>query len=248
MTEETSIPTKLVHLAPRPAGVDQATFMARWQARSERNMTLRAFERFSRYEHCSTLTTADDPSLPAMLAPDGPGAAYGGVGAASFDGGFATLAAIAADSRGAAEDVETFGTDLAPYLLVIHEEVVFDRGGTELRIYSFLARQPQLSLDEFAEQWRAFIDTFLAHEELTRHCSAYVQDHVLAPEPAAAPMFDGIAEMGFRSVEDVVSFLSEPALVEELFPAEEPFIDRSRGLVLLTRPTVLSARAGAPSA
>jgi hypothetical protein len=39
----------------------------------------------------------------------------------------------------------------------------------------------------------------------------------------------------------VVSFLSEPALVEELFPAEEPFIDRSRGLVLLTRPTVLFA-------
>jgi hypothetical protein len=234
-------PTKLVHLAPRPEGVDQATFMQRWQERSEGNMSLPAFERFSRYEHCGIVTTADEPSLPGLLAPDGPSAPYGGVGAARFDGGAETLAAIAADPRGAEHNVATFGVSLAPYVLATHDEVVFDHGGTELRIYSFLSRQPELSLEQFAEQWRAFIDTFCQYEELTRHCSAYVQDHVLALDPEFPPMFDGIAEMGFRTIDDVVSFLSEPALVEELFPAEEPFIDRSRGLVLLTRPTVLFA-------
>lgn len=238
----TQTPTKLVHLAPRPAGVDLTTFMNRWRARSERNMTLTAFNRFSLYEHCQIVTTADEPALPEMLGPEGPAAAYGGVGAARFDGGIETLAAMSA-GRGSEEDVQTFGVSLDPYVLVTHDEVVFDHGGTELRIYSFLGRQAGLSLDQFADEWRRFIDTFCAHEELTRHCSDYIQDHVLALDPTKAPMYDGIAEMGFRSVGDVVAFLSEPALVEELFPAEEPFIDRSRGLVLLTRPAVLSVPA-----
>jgi EthD domain len=238
---DAATPTKLVHLAPKPDGVDQQTFAQRWQARSERNMRLPAFERFTRYEHCTIVTTADDPSLPALLAPDGPSAPYGGVGAARFEGGAEALAAITTDPRGAEEDLETFGAPLASYVLATHDEAVFDHGGTELRIYSFLARQPGLSVKQFSEEWRRFIETFCAHEELTRHCSAYVQDHVLTLDPQTTPAFDGIAEMGFRSLEDVVAFLSEPSLVQELFPAEEPFIDRSRGLVLLTRPTVLSS-------
>jgi hypothetical protein len=241
MTDPTSlIPTKLVHLAPRPDGVDQATFLQRWQERSERNMSLPAFARFSSYEHCGIVTTADEPSLPELLGPNGPSAPYGGVGAARFEGGAETLAAIAADPRGAEQNVATFGVSIASYVLAIHDEVVFDHGGTQLRIYSFLGRQAGLSAEQFGAEWRRFIETFCAHEELTRHCSEYVQDHVLALDPAATPMFDGIAEMGFRRIEDVVAFLSEPTLVDELFPAEEPFIDRSRGLVVLTRPTVLS--------
>jgi len=239
---DVKVPTKLVHLAPRPAGVDQATFLQRWQERSQRNMRLPAFEPFWRYEHCGIVTTADEPSLPELLGPDGPSAPYGGVGAAHFDGGAETLAGIAADPRGAEENVATFGVSLASFVLATVDEVVFDHGGTQLRIYSFLARQPQLSLEQFAEQWRAFIDTFCQHDDLTRHCAAYVQDHVLALDPEVPPIFDGVAEMGFRTIDDVVAFLSEPALVEELFPAEEPFIDRSRGLVLLTRPAVLFAR------
>jgi hypothetical protein len=36
--------------------------------------------------------------------------------------------------------------------------------------------------------------------------------------------------------------MSEPSLVQELFPAEGPFIDRTDGVAIITRPTVLLRR------
>lgn len=233
MSPTATTPSKLVYLAPRPASIETDEFVRRWRSRGDEEAKRPGFSAVSRYEQCRLVTPADEPSLPEALAPAGPAAAYGGVGAISFS---AKLESLTRDLRPDEPDPDIFGEPLTPHLLVTHDHVVFDRGGTELRIYSFLARQPGLSLEDFADHWRRFIETFLAHEELVRHCSNYVQDHTLALEPQPEPRFDGVAEMGFRNVADVAAFLSEPSLVEELFPAEEPFIDRSRGIVLLTRP------------
>jgi EthD domain-containing protein len=247
MAGAASVPGKFVYLAPRPEAVEQAAFMRRWRQHGDLNMGMSYFERFTRYEQCGTLTPADDPGLPeALFGPGGITQEFGGVGLAWFDGGAGTLADLAADPDAAtalADEVGTFGGRLGDDLLATEEEVIYDHGGAQLKIFSFLQRQKGLSLAEFADQWRAFADTFAAHQELTRHCCGYVQNHVYAPE--GAPKHDGVAEMRFRSIADVVAFVSEPSLVEELFPAEEPFIDRTDVVVILTRPTVLLDRSGA---
>jgi hypothetical protein len=244
VTGAASVPDKLVYVAPRPGGVDQASFVRRWRQHGDLNMGFPYFERFSFYEQCATVGRGDEPELPGALF--GPGAlndSYGGVGVAHFDGGAQTLADLDGDPDApAARDDEhpTFGGPLGENMHVTHEKVIFDHGGTELRIFSFLHRREGLTLEEFSDQWRAFADIFLAHEELTRHCSSYVQDHVWEDDGAAR--FDGIAEMGFRSIQDVVAFVSEPTMVSELFKEEEPFIDRTHGVAILTRPALLLDR------
>lgn len=236
-TDTSPAPDKLVYLAPRPAQVGTDHFLRHWRERSESNMALPAFQRFTRYEQCPLITGADAADLPELFGPNGPASRFGGVGAGNFTGGLETLREMAADPRGAERDEQTFGEPLMPHLLITQEEVVLDDGETEVRIYSFLKRQRRLSQAEFSEQWRNFADTFRKHEQLVRHCSSYVQDHVVIERGAA---YDGVAEMGFRSVADALAFMSEPSLVEELYPLEEPFIDRSGGgLVALTRVTRL---------
>jgi hypothetical protein len=162
------------------------------------------------------LTSRDESALPAIFGPDGPAGEF---------------AAVAVRDLGA--DTDPAAQDRLDDDLVTREETAYDRDGAELTIFSFLTRLPDMSREAFAAEWRRFGELFLSTTELSDRCCRYAQDHVVGDQAAG---FDGVAEMGFRGIGDVVDFLAEPALIEKLFPAEEPFIDRSRGLVLLTRP------------
>jgi hypothetical protein len=162
------------------------------------------------------LTSREESALPTIFDPDGPAGEFAAVAVGDLDADAATAVRDRLDGD-----------------LVTREETAYDRGGAELTIFSFLSRRADVSRQAFADEWRRFGDLFLATSELSDHCCRYAQDHVLGDQ---AEDFDGVAEMGFRDIGAVVDFLAEPALVEKLFPAEEPFIDRSRGLVLLTRP------------
>jgi hypothetical protein len=235
---------KLLYLAPRPASMPAAVLAPRWAEHLQAILRLPLIrERVSRYELCRSLTPADQPALPtAFFAPGGISDAWGGVGEAWLDGGAQALGEIATDPAVKAardHEAEVFGQPIE-HSMAVQDETVFDSGDAQLKIFSFLRRQSHLSLDEFADAWGAFADLFLEHGELTRHCASYVQSHVVDPPPDAR--FDGVAIMGFRAVDDVVAFMAEPSMGAELFPAEEPFLDRSHGVVVLTRPTVLLER------
>ena len=235
----------LVYLAPRPQGLGQQEFLTRWHEHATLTVRLPGFARLHRHELHAALTPADDPGLPpAMFVPGAISSDYGGVGVARFDGDLAGLA----DQRGGADaqavradERDTFGSELGANAHLTRDEVVFDHGGTTLNIFSFLHRQKALTLQEFSEQWRGFADAFLAHPELTRHCSSYIQAHRVAD--AGDARFDGIAVMGFRDLSGVFALMSEPTLVGELFKEEEPFLDRTDGVVVLTRPGGTAARA-----
>jgi hypothetical protein len=162
------------------------------------------------------LTSREEPALPPMFSPHGPARDF---------------AAVAV--RDLAADPGPTARDRPDGDLVTREETAYDHGRSELTIFSFLTRRPEVSREAFAAEWRRFGELFLSTTELSDRCCRYAQDHVIGDE---ADGFDGVAEMGFRGIGDVIDFLTEPALVEKLFPAEEPFIERSRGLVLLTRP------------
>jgi hypothetical protein len=236
---------RLVYLAPRPNDVSAAALAPRWAEHLQGILARPVVqEHVTRYELCRSLTPADEPGLPAaFFAPGAISDAWAGVGEAWLDGGMPGLAALGSDPdviAARAVEAAVFGAPIETSMAV-QEEIVFDNGQAELKVFSFLCRQPHLSLDEFADAWGAFADVFLAHDELTRHCALYIQSHVVDPPPEAC--FDGVAVMGFRSVDDVVAFMAEPSMAAELFPAEEPFLDRSHGVVVLTRPQVLFDRA-----
>jgi EthD domain len=186
----------------------------------------------ARLERFDTLGPGGDNDLPeALFAPGGLSTAFPGVGVASLDGVDATELTAVADvierALGSAADSERGRVHPSS------SETVFEDGDAGLRIFSFLHRQAHLTRAEFSDLWRGFIDTFMAAEELRRHCSSYIQNHVPSD---AETMFDGIAEMGFRTLADLLAFMSEPSLVQELFPAEAPFIDRTDGVAIMTRP------------
>jgi len=229
---------KLVYLAPRRRGLTGEAFRSRWHDHAQLTMRLPGLTSLARHELHRVLTPDEDPGLPAALfQPGALSSDYGGVGIVWLHGDLDALASQrATDDAGAARSdaLDTFGSDLGANVHVTLDEVVFDHGGTTLSIFSFLARKPALTLQEFSGQWRGFADAFLAHPELTRHCSSYVQAHRV-PEGGDA-RFDGIAVMGFRDLTGVFGLLSEPTLAGELFTEEEPFIDRAGGVVVLTRP------------
>jgi hypothetical protein len=238
VTAQVSATSKLVYLAPRPARFERRAFMRRWREHADMKVgSMPSREHLTRYQQCGLLTPEDAGLPPALFGPGGLSLAYGGVGVAWFENAPGTAAAAGPDfapRRALEHELGAFGTPLGANLHATQEEVIFDKGGTQVRIFSFLHRRSSLTLAEFSAQWRAFADTFLAHEELARHCTSYVQDHIIEGEGEAR--FDGIAEMGFRDPGGALGLLSEPTLVQELFREEEPFLDRADGVVLLTRP------------
>jgi hypothetical protein len=244
MTGEVSATRKLVYLVPRPARVEQRAFMRRWREHADVKVgSMPSRDGLTSYQQCGLLTPEDASLPPALFGPGGLSLAYGGVGVAWFEDAAATPVVAGPDfapRRALEDELDAFGTPLGANLHATEEEVIFDKGGTQVRIFSFLRRRSNLTLAEFSAQWRAFADTFLSHTELTRHCTSYVQDHVIDAEGESR--FDGIAEMGFRDPGGALGLLSEPTLAQELFREEEPFLDRTEGVVVLTMPERLVER------
>jgi hypothetical protein len=238
MTADISANTKLVYLIPRPARVKQRAFMRRWREHANLDVSAMPFrDRLTHYQQCGLLTPEDAGLPPALFGPGGLSLGYGGVGVAWFEhaAGTSAVASPEFEPKRVLEDgYDAFGARLGANLHATKSEVIFDKGGTQVRIFSFLHRRSNLTLADFSAQWRSFADTFLAHGELTRHCTSYVQDHII--EGQGETRFDGIAEMGFRDPGGALGLLSEPTLAEELFREEEPFLDRTDGVVILTRP------------
>jgi hypothetical protein len=231
--------SKLVHLAARPAGASQAEFLSGWSRYAHSRESDPALVGYQSW----ALVTPEEEGLPAALAgPGGLSLEPAGVGLAYARSPTAMLEFAGSGREG--EDLETFGGPPGEDLHPTTEDVIFDHGGTGLTIFSFLHRRRDITRAEFSKRWRAFAREFLARETLTRHCSRHVQDHVLE---GAETRFDGIAEMGFREPADALAFLSESALAHELFPLEEPFIDRTHGIVVLTRRVPMRELGEAPS-
>jgi hypothetical protein len=217
-------PSKLVYLAPRPAEESQDAFIRRWRRQA---LSPPHREPLIRHELCGLLTPEQSELPDALFGPDRLALDFGGVGVAWFEDPAAPAPSRAALALPAGAEVHA-----------TREEVIFEEGGGAVRIFSFLKRTRELTLAEFSDSWRSFAASFLAHGELTRHCTSYVQDHVV--EGAGESLFDGIAVMGFRDPAAALGLLSEPTLREELFVEEESFLDRSKGVVVLTRPEALA--------
>ena len=101
---------------------------------------------------------------------------------------------------------------------------------------SFVRRRPDLTRRQFADHWTN------VHSPLARrHHPAlwrYVQNVVVAPLTPGAPEVDGIAELGFRSIEDMSARMYDSPEGAAIIRADvDRFIDAGAGWRVLTRPS-----------
>ena len=118
----------------------------------------------------------------------------------------------------------------------VDQRVQWDRDPSVVTRISFVKRAAGLSPEEFADHW-ANVHAPLArvhHSGLAR----YVQNVVVEKLSPDAPDVDGIAELGFASLEDFRERMYDSAEGRELIAADvRQFIDVAAGWRMLARPS-----------
>ena len=120
----------------------------------------------------------------------------------------------------------------------VEERLQWDNGPPAAGVtrLSFVRRRPGITREQFADHW-ANVHSPLArrhHPALWR----YVQNVVVAPLAPGAPEVDGIAELGFRSKEDMSAGIYDSPEGAAIIRADvSRFIDAGAGWRVLTRPS-----------
>ena len=116
----------------------------------------------------------------------------------------------------------------------VDERVLWDRDPSDVTRISFVRRAEGLSHDEFARHW-AEVHAPLArrhHPGLAR----YVQNVVVDKLTPDAPDIDGIAELGFASLDDFRERMYDSAEGREIVAADvRQFIDVAAGWRMLAK-------------
>ncbi len=121
--------------------------------------------------------------------------------------------------------VELFSTPRAhPDAFRVDPNLVVAGDGPAVFV-AVLHRRPGLGHDEFARYWR---DEHARFGWLIPHARSYVQLHAAADAPV-----DGVALVGFDSVELLRSGLHDPIVAVDARADEERFVDHSRSYGLV---------------
>jgi uncharacterized protein (TIGR02118 family) len=109
-----------------------------------------------------------------------------------------------------------------------------------IKLVFSLRRRPEMSREEFQAYWHDRHASLVARHRDALRIRRYVQTHARSSELAAAQssargsqpdLYDGVAELWWDSVEDVLAAVSTPAgqqAVIELLEDERRFIDLER--------------------
>lgn len=99
-----------------------------------------------------------------------------------------------------------------------------------VKLFAVLRRRPGMTVEEFRSHWRDRHGPLIAGTpELARHLVRYEQHVRHRPDAlSGTDGVDGVAEQWFRSIDDFVGFISEPAYAELVAPDERRFLDVER--------------------
>ncbi len=137
----------------------------------------------------------------------------------------AAIAVFRAEEVPALDDAEAYRVD---------ERVQWDDGGATITRISFVRRAPGLTHEEFADHWTQ-VHARLARRHHPGICR-YVQNVVVHPLTPGAPAVDGIAELGFRSLDDLRDRMYDSPADQATIAADvRSFIDVEAGWRMLAR-------------
>lgn len=228
---------KLAVLLTRKAGMSFEQFDRYWDGTHGRLVV--GIPEFTRHVHRYSQSHIVDPSY------DGAGMAWK---RADFDGiaevWFNNIEAMTT-AFNEPRFVELVGPDDAKFIdreqvaiMVTNEiEKIPLNGVPGVKLSVAIKRREGMSFQEFDDYWNHIHGEIVTSvPEFTRHVRRYVQSHWVAEYSGAgdksklamewhrAP-YDGIAELWFDSIRDMVAAFNEPKFMEKIAPDDEKFVD-----------------------
>jgi uncharacterized protein (TIGR02118 family) len=98
-------------------------------------------------------------------------------------------------------------------------------------------RKAGITREEFSAYWRDQHGPLVKSvPEFMRHVRKYVQCHIVegAIPLGTAGAYDGVAELWFDSVEELVTAFNEPRYLEIIRPDERKFVDLNKCISFVT--------------
>jgi uncharacterized protein (TIGR02118 family) len=146
-------------------------------------------------------------------------------GVSGRDDDVAAIALFRSDALPALDGTETYRVD---------EHVQWDDGRATVARISFVRQAPTLTREEFVHHWTE-VHAPLAREHHPGICR-YVQNVVVESLTPGAPHVDGIAELGFASLDDFRKRMYDSPEGQQIIAADvRTFLDVGAGWRMLAR-------------
>lgn len=136
-----------------------------------------------------------------------------------------------------ADDRNFIDPDAVSTLVTKEHEKIPANGKAGVKLSVVIKRRAGMTFDEFDRYWdTTHADIVTSVPEFTRHVRRYVQLHLVTDYSGDADQsklatqwgvadFDGIAELWFDSIGDMVRAFNEPKFIEKIAPDDEMFVD-----------------------
>jgi hypothetical protein len=132
-----------------------------------------------------------------------------------------------------ADELRVFSDHVGKSAAFAEETVHLERGGGQAFVLAMLKRAPDLSRQEFADDWRnRHARILLALADSDARLRKYTQNLVFEDSPGLA--VDGVSELWFDSVDDALGFCGAAAFRERVLPDLARITDPRVNLTLLT--------------
>jgi uncharacterized protein (TIGR02118 family) len=135
-------------------------------------------------------------------------------------------------------DDQKFIDTASTSIMVTHElEKIPLNGRPGVKLSVVIRRRSDMTFAEFDHYWNVIHGAIVTGvPEFTRHVRRYVQSHLASDYTGAGDSsklttqwgraaFDGIAELWFDSIKDMVAAFNEPAFMANIAPDDEKFVD-----------------------
>jgi hypothetical protein len=238
----TTIQPKQLYLARRSPALTLAEFRARWRRHGELAMGLPLWHNIFRY------TQGDSIEVPAGTRSrlQGFDDSYDGIATVWFND-VAAVGAIPADPDHPIllrDEDEIFDRPVGETSIFTDEVVERDLGATMVKLVLLVRRHPGLAQAEFEAAWGAqtpALERAEAGWKLVRSYRRSVAIEMPGLDPSASSLggYDGIAEIGFASLEDLTEAVADDAFVRALDDGFSVYGDPSRRVALVTTELLL---------
>jgi EthD domain len=233
---------KQFYLAERHPALSRAEFRASWRRHGELAMRLPLWSHVTRYSQ------GDVATVPAATRERLPGQTQGADGIACvWFRDFTSVRTMASDPDRdvlLADEDRIFARRTAATSLYTREIVERDLGACMVKLVVFLSRRTNLTREGFVRGWEEDGRELRAPERIQRLVRAY-RRHVVLELPglrvddSALAGCDGVTEIGFTSLQDLITAVADDGFVGALDGAHRAVAEPTRTTTMITTDLLL---------